>query len=173
VDERRPTGKPPPPEVLQAALDLWRQDGTLHRVPVRGQSMLPLLRPGDSVLVAHGAPLVPGDVLVYRREGQLVAHRLIRPAAGEGRACLAQGDNLLEPDAPVEADEIVGRVIAIQREGRTLRLDTTAWRLAGCLAALVMRAGARPGWVYVRRGIRRFLGLQLRAWLAVAGRWQA
>jgi hypothetical protein len=190
MGEARGAGDGPPPEIIQAALEMWRHTGQLHQVPVSGQSMLPLLHPGDRVLVAHGARLASGDLLVYQRAGGWIAHRLIgwvEPAGivaaesaviPECRACRVQGDNLLEPDPLVQPEEVAGRVIAIQRDGRILRLDTTAWRLAGRLFVFevqfcVFLCRALPGQLFWRRACRRARRWQMRAWLAIAGRWQA
>jgi nickel-type superoxide dismutase maturation protease len=65
----------------------------VQAVLVEGPSMLPTLRPGDCLLVRHGAPIRPGDVVVARfpsRAGLLVVKRAVR---AEGGLWWVQGDN--------------------------------------------------------------------------------
>jgi hypothetical protein len=54
-------------------------------VRVSGPSMVPTLRHGDTVLVRHGAPIRPGDVVLatYRAlPDRLVLKRAVRPQDG-------------------------------------------------------------------------------------------
>ncbi len=54
----------------------------LGTVLVEGPSMLPTLRSGDCLLVRHGAPVRPGDLVVARpwsRPELLVVKRAVRP----------------------------------------------------------------------------------------------
>ena len=56
--------------------------GPLSAVLVEGRSMLPVLRPGDFLLVRPGARPRPGDVVVARfraRPDLLVVKRAVRP----------------------------------------------------------------------------------------------
>ena len=59
--------------------------GPLSAVLVSGPSMLPVLRPGDCLLVRPGPGVRPGDVVVARfPEGPdvLVVKRAVRPVGG-------------------------------------------------------------------------------------------
>src|SRR4051794_40662751 len=65
-----------------------------QRVEVSGPSMTPTLRSGDVLVVRHGAPVRPGDVVLARFRSlpdRLVLKRAVRPEAG-GRG--------LAPDTP-------------------------------------------------------------------------
>lgn len=97
---------------------------TLHRfgrlsLRVTGASMLPALRPGD-VLQFESFNVEytePGDVVLYRRDGRMVAHRVLtRTIIG----LLTQGDALAQPDSPVHHDDVLGRVVGLSRCGRSL-----------------------------------------------------
>ena len=160
VPESRPPTRPgsplPPETTIAVALEGWEQAGAQHWVPIEGQSMRPLLRAGDSVLVAHRRDGIrPGDVVVFRQKGRLVAHRVLRIANGDaGRILLTKGDSVHRSDAPVSAQEIVGRVVSIQRDGRRIRLDTAGWRAVGWLVAMTTRAAAIP-YRWVRALVRR------------------
>jgi signal peptidase len=122
--------------------------------------MKPLLREGDAVLVAHGRKDVRrGDVVVFRQEGGLVAHRVLRIGRGDtGCALVTKGDSLRRFDAPISAKQVVGRVVSIERNGRQMRLDTPGWRAVGWLVAGATLAGAV---VYRRvRALMRWVGLE-------------
>jgi phage repressor protein C with HTH and peptisase S24 domain len=56
-----------------------------QRVEVSGPSMTPTLRSGDVLVVRHGAPVRPGDVVLARFRSlpdRLVLKRAVRPEAG-------------------------------------------------------------------------------------------
>lgn len=108
---------------------------TLRQVPaasvtVAGESMAPLLRRGDLIGVA---PLVleqlaPGQVVTFADPlvpGQLQTHRLVAvdTAVSGSPRLLTRGDRALTFDPPVAMDQLMGRVLWRQREGRKLALD--------------------------------------------------
>jgi hypothetical protein len=99
--------------------------------------MLPAIQEGDRVLVAHGFTDVrQGDVVVFRRGGRLVAHRVLRIDRRQPEPVfITKGDNIRRLDPPVNGSEIVGRVLMVERGGRQMALDTAARRAAGWLTA--------------------------------------
>jgi Uncharacterised nucleotidyltransferase len=128
---------------LTAMARTLAQDGYQLRAPVVGGSMLPWIRAGD-YLVAAPLPmnnLIPGDVVLFERTGELVAHRLIRRVRIEGGDYLVtKGDWMTTEDTPLAPAAVIGKVFAIDRRGRRIRLDRGA-------TGLLMRF---TGWV-VRR----------------------
>lgn len=141
ADSRTAANNPPPPTgVLDAALAVWEATGQHHWMRVSGQSMLPLLRDGDHVLVAHGcATMSRGDVCVFRRTGRLVTHRVVRIVGdGSRRRFVTRGDNTARNDPLVSSEEMVGRVLAVRRGRRMVWLDRPAWRVVGWLIATTM-----------------------------------
>lgn len=161
VPESRPTAWPasarPQETTIAVALEAWEQAGAQHWVPIEGHSMRPLLRAGDSVLVVHSREGIRrGDVVVFRDKGRQVAHRVLRIVNGDAGSVLStRGDSVRRSDAPVPAQKIVGRVVAIRRDGRRIRLDTAGWRAVGWLVAMTTLTLAIPyRWV---RAIKRRL----------------
>jgi signal peptidase I len=129
----------PPEHIVEAVLAVWGQSGREHLIPVTGHSMLPLLREGDQVLVAHGASEIRrGDVVVFRlADGTLAAHRVLRLRRDQaGLTLLTKGDNVAHLDPAVRGEQIIGRVLGIRREGRSMALDTMLWRSVGRLMAV-------------------------------------
>jgi hypothetical protein len=158
--DTRATGRDPIPDpVLEGVLELWDQAGARSLIPITGNSMLPLIREGDQVLVVHGRNSVRrGDVVVFRRQGQLIAHRVLRIDDDEGQAAfLVKGDNLSTFDPLVDPGAVLGRVLAVQRGNRSLALDSTSWRVWGGFVAITTLALARLcGWGYTL--FRRLVG---------------
>jgi signal peptidase len=100
------------------------------RLRAQGSSMLPAVRPGD-VLVVRREPLErvqSGDLVLYVRDQRLFAHRVVDVRDGN---VLAKGDCLEQPDPPVAAAQVLGRVRALVREEKEILLDTDARRRLG------------------------------------------
>jgi len=174
-------------------LNMWTQAGEKHYIPITGRSMFPLIRNGDQVLVAHGcAGIRRGDVIVFRHDGKLIAHRVVRISKNEaGHTFLTKGDNVLQFDPPLRANEIVGRVLAIKRGEQQMSLDTTIWRITGLLIAIGTLTWMRLyGWgrffpqrllglhsssltTFFRRGVQFFLLLVRGAVFIVIRRWKS
>lgn len=136
--------------VLEAVIDVWAQAGGRSFVAITGTSMFPLLREGDSVLVAHGREDVKcGDIIVFRHNNRLFAHRVLRIIAGEREnSFVTKGDNVLQFDPPFESGDVLGKVLAIKRGNRQMSIDTTAWRLTGWFIAVSTLILVRLfGWV--------------------------
>jgi signal peptidase I len=118
-----------PAEVYQAAArEAWqaaRANGMV-RLTVTSESMRPLVRGGDAVVVQPIEPraLRPGNVIVVQRGGEWITHRLV---AIDERGWHTHGDNTRTSDPPAAAAEIVGRVIAIERGDHTIDLQQPRW----------------------------------------------
>jgi hypothetical protein len=113
-----------------AALELAGQAltrGERVRMTVNGQSMAPLLRPGDVVEVEPAAPeaFTPGEILLARRVGDFVLHRLILVSA-EG--WVLKGDENSLPDPVLGRSAVLGRAVERERQGARFSLTTPAVR---------------------------------------------
>ena len=114
-------------------LEVWDETQQQNQFPISGESMRPWFRPGDQALIQHGiTDLRRGEVVVFHRQNHLTIHRIIyiTHQAG-GTVLVTKGDNLTYFDAPIQSDQLLGRVIAIQRDGREINIDTVKWRLVG------------------------------------------
>jgi len=127
-----------------AARDVWRAAGEtgLVRLTVTSDSMRPLLRVGDGVVVQPIDPqaLQPGDVIVVQRGGEWITHRLV---AVDERGWHTHGDNTRYGDEAASAARIMGRVIAIERNGQTIDLLQPRWRTIDRRINRVQRAQLR------------------------------
>lgn len=92
--------------------------GVAIRLQATGASMLPALRPGDTLIVrpVDAACLTAGDVVLVNVGGTLRAHRIVRRWGTGGQLrFLTKGDNNATCDGPVAAADVLGRV---HREAR-------------------------------------------------------
>jgi hypothetical protein len=87
-----------------------------------GTSMLPAIWPGDMVRFQHCQPadLRKGEIILYRLDGVLTAHRLVRI---EDDQIVVRGDTRTCCDPPVSADKVVGRATAVCRKGQFVPLS--------------------------------------------------
>ncbi len=148
-----------PKPIIDVVLGLWAQSGSTHVIPVRGNSMRPLLREGDQVKVLHGpTDLRRGNIVVYQYEGALIIHRLIKRSGAAGEIqYLMKGDNAAGIDPAIPARKILGRVVALRRTQRWYRLDTPLYRAIGCV--IVVRTLIHLALV---RGINRVFNFCIR-----------
>lgn len=99
------------------------EKGASLRTTVRGFSMTPFIRDEDVVTIApmNGQPPRVGEVVAFSHPGcgRLVIHRVVARA---GQGWLVRGDNCPEPDGVVEVGHVHGRVVAVERRGKPVRL---------------------------------------------------
>ncbi len=117
------------------------------RFVVPTTSMLPLLRPGDRVVVRRTAPgaVRVGDVIVVGRGSGWIVHRVIARSEKDGAfQFVTKGDNCTSPDPPFDATELIGVVTGVERgfDGTSMESRRAAWinRAAGYLSRLHARA---------------------------------
>jgi hypothetical protein len=105
------------------------------RMGVLGLSMFPCLLPGDIVTVERRAieDFRAGDIAKYLRDGRLMVHRVIELREGK---LITRGDAAIENDAPVRAEEIVGKVVSVARGGKRFEPTTAPSRRERGLAKL-------------------------------------
>ena len=93
------------------------------RVKSRGESMYPLIKNGDTLLIdpLKADELNPGDIAFYRLpSGNFVAHRFIK--INSSGLLLTNGDSLRQYDELVAEEQVFGKVIQIEHNGRALKL---------------------------------------------------
>jgi len=103
----------------QLAREVLRSSGSLRFVAT-GLSMLPAIRPGDTLVVERALhnQIRAGDILVTDQEGKLVGHRVLSiQDRVDGRFFMTQGDASKVVDRPVPESAVLGRVTHLQRGG--------------------------------------------------------
>jgi signal peptidase I len=120
------------------------------RIRTRGLSMYPLIRHGDLIEVepADASAVRLGDVILSRDgHDRIVGHRVVKVRGkGHGRTLMTKGDWTFRPDAPVEAGQVLGRIVAIERGGKRTALNSGGQRLVQLLTA---RISPHSRWLYL------------------------
>ena len=121
-------------------LEVLRSFGAA-RLAVTGTSMLPAIWPGDVLEVRRqGVDEVRrGDVVLFGRDGRLVAHRVVETFDKEGGNLLVtRGDVLRTTDSPISKEELLGCVTKVLRGNRRKgpRLNFACWVAARILSPL-------------------------------------
>ncbi len=129
--------------------DLVAQNGSAL-VRVRGHSMLPSVWPGDIVHVRRAGPeeLARGQIVMFHREGVLRVHRIVA-ITREPWTIVTQGDCLLRCDAPLRPEQLIGAVVAIRREGRSVPARASIL-LTSRLLRFLTRFSDLPAYLLVR-----------------------
>jgi len=117
--------------------------GAHVRFRATGRSMQPTILEGEVITVEPVAPaaVTCGDILFYRWEQGVVAHRVIRIERTQGTALTQSsvlspqssfilcGDASLSCDAPIQPEQVIGKVIAVERAGRRIDLASRRAKL--------------------------------------------
>ncbi|HEY3414880.1 MAG TPA: GNAT family N-acetyltransferase [Armatimonadota bacterium] len=154
-----------------AKIDLLRKALTVApmTLDLTGLSMFPSIRAGDRCRVVSVDPdsIQVGDIILTTRETRLFAHRVLAIRSGPAKQWIVKGDTLLVPDPPVQAEDILGQVIGLDRRGRFIDLRTPARRRLG---AAMARISAPYSTAFVRALLFR---RRLLAALAALPAWRA
>ena len=128
--------------------------GHALRFQARGWSMHPFIQDGDFLTVAPmgDSSIKAGDVVLYvADEKKVLVHRAVRKHPDGGKSIfLIKGDACLGSPERVAQDKVLGKVAVIERNGRTLHIDRTAYRISGLVFALISPAR----WFIYSRGSR-------------------
>lgn len=146
--------------LAELSAEILRRD-SIVRFRARGGSMHPFIKDGDIVEVAPTtAPsIAAGDVVLFSvSPGLVFAHRVIKKQYRDTELVfLIKGDAKPQPDHEVYSRQVLGKVIAIERNGRRISLDRALRRFAGMLYA---RISPWSSWFYpILRSARRVVGV--------------
>lgn len=100
-------------EIVEILLD---NDLTLE-IKMIGYSMYPVLKNGEIGCVEKCSPDIvkQGDVLVFKRDGKYIAHRLMKMNTTNGkRTFVAKGDNNKHYDNPFYETDLIGKISHIK-----------------------------------------------------------
>lgn len=102
-------------------IDTLIKKGINLRILVKGSSMFPILRTGDSVIVTFPDNLRKGDIILFRKDENIVCHRIMKIINIGGKVFyITRGDSLLYEDGPVSSEDIIGKVLVIERAQMTM-----------------------------------------------------
>ena len=126
--------------------------GTTVRFRPSGRSMYPSIREGELITVEPvvASDVTLGDIVLYRSERGLIAHRVVGSSPTQSSVLSPHhffllGDASLSRDEPVVSEQILGRVVGVDRNGRSVALATRGAKLWYKARRL---ASGLKGWIY-------------------------
>ncbi len=122
------------PLFIDVSTELLRR-GQCVRFKAPGLSMHPTIKEGETITVIpiSSFDIKRGDILLYLVGKKVIAHRVVgiekkksdssnQPSKFNPRLFLLRGDASTICDEPVEAKQILGKVVSVEREGRSINL---------------------------------------------------
>lgn len=110
------------PQLRKLSSSVAPARGHLFGVSLTGTSMFPALLSGDKVVVKKTSleDLRAGDIIVWSGEFlQRVAHRIVSIDTSVTPPLITtKGDLRLDEDSPVEFDRVLGKIVAVLRDGK-------------------------------------------------------
>lgn len=85
-------------------------------------SMVPLIHPSDKIVVKKTAFFKTNDIVVFKKNDRLIAHRLIY-IDPQKKYFIAKGDNNLKSDGKLRKNQVLGKVEIIERGKRKINLS--------------------------------------------------
>lgn len=128
--------------------ELWEKLLIEHKTcwaSVVSNSMSPLIKQGYQVLVEKAPPDVLrfGDIVVFRRHGNLMTHRILGQREFDWARCfLEKGDANLRSSL-VPGKNIVGRVVVIRNSSKTFKTISGSGRLLQLTLACISYSSLR------------------------------
>ena len=102
------------------------RSGQSIRFRAPGRSMYPTIKEDETITVQPVAPsaIKMGDIILYRLERVVIAHRVVRMERGEegGSRFIVRGDASGASDEPVQSGQVLGKVVSVERGGRSIDL---------------------------------------------------
>jgi Peptidase S24-like len=108
---------------LDLAAEVLHRFGEVRFV-AQGSSMIPSIYPGDLLTVRSEsiAGARCGEIVLLLLGGRFFVHRVIRKLPDRNRTVFAtRGDALAQEDPSVDSTQLLGRVTAILRHGKTIK----------------------------------------------------
>lgn len=134
------------PEPLVGAIwSMWGQVERKPRMRMKGNSMSPFINEDDILLIDPQPKNIRiGDVVVYRRDGKCIAHRVVGiRKSGPGAQLILKGDNISVPDSPIPREIVIGKVSGRENASKITDYTSRRWLFLNTVIAVVSLVGGR------------------------------
>jgi signal peptidase I len=118
-------------------------DGHNVRFKAPGNSMRPAILDGDCLEVEPIGPaaIKMGDIILYQSQERIIAHRVMDIGKGEipktppaaritHYSYILRGDASYSYDEPVYADQILGKIVSVERNGRRINPYSSLYKIS-------------------------------------------
>jgi signal peptidase I len=125
-------------DLLELSKDIFRR-GKSIRFQAKGWSMRPYIRERDFIVVSpiENSSIKTGDVVFYlTTENKILVHRVIKKYKKDKDnriTMLIKGDATFSSPEKVEMQNVLGKVVELERNGKKKRLDTKFYQIKGLL----------------------------------------
>lgn len=123
-------------KILRELVSRLLEEGNSIRIPADGYSMFPAIHPGDAIMISpvvDPGTLKRGEIIAWKREHDLVVHRIISIKSHDKRMVfITRGDSSMSSDQPIIPEILAGRVTVIEKKGKKLvpeiKSDIPSWK---------------------------------------------
>lgn len=134
--------------LLKLSKDMLEKGNSI-RFQAKGWSMRPFIRDEDFIVVnpVKGSSIRKGDVVFYSNaENKIMVHRIIRKyKKNEKITALIKADASFGSPEKVDIHNVLGKVVAIERNGHEKRLDRKSYQILGLFFAVISPFSC---WIY-------------------------
>lgn len=126
-------------DLLQLSSEIIHR-GCCLRFMAKGHSMHPFIKDGEVVIVKPIGifEIKKGDVILYHTSLNMIAHRVIKRKRENNKIMLVtKGDSNLNFDTLVQENNILGKIIAIEKPNGTINLDCNKWYICNYMIAII------------------------------------
>ena len=126
--------------IRQLFINLLREGHVIRSLAV-GASMSPSIKKGELLIVKPIAleEAEIGEIVAFRRDESqsvLTTHRVIQKGKERGqRYIITKGDRNLYRDFPLSPQDVLGKVVGIEKKGQVIPLESPFYRIRGYLTA--------------------------------------
>ena len=127
-------------DLLELSKDIFRK-GKSARFQAKGWSMRPFIRDGDFIVVSpiENSSIKTGDVVFcITTENKVMVHRVIKKHKKDEDnriTMLIKGDATFSSPEKVEMQNVLGKIVEVERNGQKKRLDTKFYQIKGLFFA--------------------------------------
>ena len=98
------------------------------KIRMTGNSMFPFIKNGETCIIqpiiTNETIIRNGDVLLFRKNDRLIAHRLLKIKINNGKYhYLCKGDSCIRTDGLIDSENIIGKVIAIVKANKIKQIN--------------------------------------------------
>ena len=112
---------------FNVTVDLLKS-GQSVRFQAPGRSMTPTIREDETITInpVSASSVRKGDIILYNNKTGVIAHRVVRieksDASLEPNLFILRGDASITYDKPVTPGQVLGKVVSVERGGRSIAL---------------------------------------------------
>jgi signal peptidase I len=147
---------------LDVVTDVLRR-GYSIRFRAGGSSMWPTIRSGEAITVepTKATAIKLKDIIFYRTGRGVIGHRVVKIANRNGElVLLARGDADLGAGEPVAAEQILAKVVAVERDGRYIDLASRKEKVKHSIRVLALRCKYWIGFLQIAKRAKRALRIE-------------